>query len=549
MDKVIFKISRNMLTISLLKKNMPKVNLNNTNVIDTKEIVFSSDYIKDNLELVSSFLNVIILKREVKRVTIKDHEQLLLLLKIINLMPSLEELYIKADKVINYQIFMALLDNKSLKLVEVFDIPRYLLERLDVNKDLVVKVRSEILFISTFMTDNGLTSYSDLYYAKSINIYAEFKEADYDEFNTFMSINHHLKTVTLTYFSKELLSFVISALLENNKTHIKIAFEEKYSDVKEIYEAVNDLKKKQEKLFKENDIIFKINYSPEFKYNNLFKQLNINFIKISTLCIIVLILLLMGLNYYKNYAQKIDIKSIEDELQVILDKIDEEYTLDDNTIDIDYIEPEDPNNTPTTTKKKSTYVSSYYKNYAKVFETLLKINGDTKGWLTVNNTRIDYPVVQAKNNDFYLTRDFNKVTNSMGWIFMDYRNDINNLNHNTIIYGHNISNGGIMFGTLRYTVNKEWYTKAANQIVTFNTLNASMKWQIFSIYSTPNTTDYLITSFYDGNEYQKWLDKLRNRSIYDFKQTVTINDKILTLSTCQNRGSRRLVLHAVLIQE
>lgn len=253
----------------------------------------------------------------------------------------------------------------------------------------------------------------------------------------------------------------------------------------------------------------------------------------------------MGLNYYKNYIQERDIKNIEKEIKQIIHKIDYEYNIDNQDTEFEIIEPDDV--VPTTTPK-NTYVSSYYKNYDKVFETLLKINSDTKGWLTVNNTRIDYPVVQSSDNDYYLKRDYNQYKNSMGWIFMDYRNNINILNQNTIIYGHNI-NGGIMFGTLRYTLNSSWYKNETNQVITFNTLNKAMKWQIISIYKIPNTTDYIQTTFYNKDKYQEFLDLIVGRSIYNFNKEVTINDKILTLSTCHNRGNERVVVHAKLINE
>ena len=131
---------------------------------------------------------------------------------------------------------------------------------------------------------------------------------------------------------------------------------------------------------------------------------------------------------------------------------------------------------------------------------------------------------------------------------MDYRNDIDILNQNTIIYGHNI-NGGIMFGTLRYALNKNWSQKDENRIITFNTLNSSMKWKIFSIYRIPNTTDYLYTTFYDHDKYQAFLDLITERSIFDFEEELDTSDKILTLSTCHDRGKDRIVLHAKLIKE
>ncbi|MDD2505538.1 MAG: class B sortase [Bacilli bacterium] len=534
------------MSISILKKDTKKEDLNNTNVIDTKELVFSKDYILENLDLVSSFLNVVIIKRNVTKVSIKDYNIISLSINIINEIPSIKELYLKPDKNIDYKIFLKLLENKYLEILEVYDIPVYLLERLDVNKNLLIKTRTEMFFISDFMSINNLSTYSELYYKKYININSLFTNEDITDFEIFININHHLKNINIIKFSSTVFNYIIDSIIKTNKSNIRINISEETNNLQDIYQTISELKLKHDKYFKDNSITFKINYSLEFKKRNFFKQLNLNFIKISILAVIFLIITLMGLNYYKNYTQARDIKNIEEELKSILKQIDEEYDIDDQDSDIEYIDADNTITIPTTTR--SNYVSSYYKNYEKVLDTLLKINSDTKGWLTVNNTRIDYPVVQAKNNDYYLNRDYNRYKNSMGWIFMDYRNSIDILNQNTIIYGHNIT-AGIMFGTLRYTVNSSWYKKTSNQIITFNTLNSSMKWQIISIYKIPNTIDYLTTSFYSKKEYQKFLDLITGRSIHDFKQSVTTNDKILTLSTCQNRGEERLVVHAKLITD
>lgn len=546
MDKLKFKISKNLLSISLLKKDTLKENLNKTNIIDTKDLVFSKDYIFENLDLVSSFLNVIVIKNSIKKVIIKDYDIILLVLKIINFIPSLEELYLKPEKTVNYKIFLSLLENKSLKKIDVYDIPKYLLERLDTNKNLEINIRSEIFFISDFMSNNDLTTFSNIYYKKNIIIKDKFDNEDYEDFDTFININNYLKSINIIIFNHNDLYYIVKSLVNNNKNDIKIIIEEKNNDLRLIYNSINKLNTDYDKYFKSNNITFKINYSSEFKKNNLFKQININFLKISLSCIIILIITLMGINYYKNYAQKEDILNIEKELKQIINQIDNEYNIDEQDPEFEIIEPDDE--VPTTTRK-NTYVTSYYKNYDKVFETLLKINKDTKGWLTVNNTTVDYPVVQATDNEYYLKRDYNNYKNSMGWIFMDFRNSIDVLNQNTIIYGHNINGGNIMFGTLRYALNSSWYKNKDNQIITFNTLNSAMKWQIFSIYKLPNTTDYLQTTFYNKDKYQEFINLIIGRSMYDFKQELTTDNKILTLSTCHNRGIERIVIHAKLITE
>ena len=90
--------------------------------------------------------------------------------------------------------------------------------------------------------------------------------------------------------------------------------------------------------------------------------------------------------------------------------------------------------------------------------------------------------------------------------------------------------------------------KTKNQIITFNTLNANMKWQIFSIYKLPVTDDYLIANFSTNEEKTNFLQMITNRSIYNFNQTFDEETKILTLSTCSNGSKERLVVHAKLIK-
>lgn len=225
-----------------------------------------------------------------------------------------------------------------------------------------------------------------------------------------------------------------------------------------------------------------------------------------------------------------------------LNKIDE-YLAEEEKIVIEEEEEEEKKSS----SSGSGYVSPYYRNFSQVFDDLLKINDETVGWLKVNNTKINYPVTQHSDNEYYLNYSYYKQKNSHGWIFMDYRNSIDALDKNTIIYGHRNSKG-LMFGTLKNVLEKSWYTKESNQIITFNTLNQDMKWQIFSIYTLKNTNDYLITNFSSDETYTNFINKIKGRSIYDFGVEVGVDDNILTLSTCYNGPEYRLVVHAKLIK-
>jgi sortase B len=538
MDKIIFRISKNYLSVNIINKDTSLEDLNNTNIIDTKELMFSTDYIKENLELVSSFLNVIIIKKEVNRINVKDYSIISIILDIINYIPSITELYLKPEQPINYEIFLKLLDNHYLKKIDAYDIPPYLLERLDINKDLEIKVRSEILFISNFMNINDLNTYSEIYYKKYIIINDSFNENDYNEFLTFLSINKYLKVIEFLNININIYKYIMDNLIKHNKEHIKITLNGDSLVKNNSFKEINSYNRKLEEYYRENDINFKVNYSEEFKSKNLFKQLNLNFVKISLLGIISTVIIMMGINMYHNYNDSKNYNSIESDLNKIL----LDTNNNKNEKDIDYIEPDENDKTTMTTT-----TSVYNIKYDQVFEKLLTINDDTVGWLTVNNTNINYPVVQASDNDFYLKHDYYKNENRHGWVFMDYRNNKNDLDKNTIVYGHNLANQ-TMFGTLRYSLNSYWYKKTSNQIITYNSLKANMRWQIISIYTIPVTTDYLITSFGSDNEYLNFLNMIVSRSIYDFGQNYDVNDKILTLSTCSG-STKRLVIHAKLIKE
>ena len=541
MNNVLIKVNSSLLTFTIVKKKEDK-NLNNTNIIDTKELLFSIDYIKYNIDLVSSFLNTIIIKNNIDKVRVNNIELVVLVLDLINKNNNIKKMLISEDKTLDYQIFLKLLDNNSLEYLNCYDIPPYLLERLDINKNLKIDMRCEIFFISKFMEDNKLYKYSDIYYKKNIVINKNFDVRELEEFKTFININNYLKEIHIKNYTNDLIYSIIEIFKENNLKNKVIVFYEN-NNINIIVNSVTYLKNIYKVFLENNNIDFKIVYSKEYKRKNFFKQLNFVTLKYICFVIIACALIFSGLEYYKNSTAENKVNEINNQITDIINNID--FENNDEIEDIEYIDTVE-NETTTTT---GTYQpSSYYTTYNQIFDELNKINSDTVGWLSVNNTKIDYPIVQSSDNDYYLKRDYTKNKNTMGWVYMDYRNSIYNMSDNTIIYGHNIK-AGLMFGTLRYTLNESWYKKPENQIITFNTKIKNMKWKVFSIYRIPVTNDYLYANFANKDEYQTFLDNLKARSVYDFGVEVTNNDHILTLSTCGYSSAQRVVLHAVLINE
>lgn len=180
-------------------------------------------------------------------------------------------------------------------------------------------------------------------------------------------------------------------------------------------------------------------------------------------------------------------------------------------------------------------------------DTLLKENKDTIGYIHINNTNVSYPILQTDNNIYYLNHSFDKKRNKAGWIYLDYKNDINNLSDNTVIYGH-ARFDGTMFGSLKNVLSDYWLKNKDNYVIYISTFKENMLFQIFSIYTIEKENYYIKTSFANDNEKREWLDTMKERNIAPISTEVNIDDKILTLSTCQNNHGGRIVVQAKLIK-
>ena len=176
-------------------------------------------------------------------------------------------------------------------------------------------------------------------------------------------------------------------------------------------------------------------------------------------------------------------------------------------------------------------------------------NRDTLGWIMIEGTNIDYPVVHTTNNDYYLRRSYERRSNLSGSLFADRRNTKKLMdNRNTVIYGHNMSDGS-MFNNLHDLRNQSVFDKCQIRIVTPNGI---FIYQVFSVHEAKETSQYFQTRFTSDAKFEAWLEEMRSQSLFQ-KEGLELGagDRILTLSTCLDpilQSDYRWAVHAKLVQ-
>ncbi|WKY45830.1 class B sortase [Eubacteriaceae bacterium ES2] len=162
------------------------------------------------------------------------------------------------------------------------------------------------------------------------------------------------------------------------------------------------------------------------------------------------------------------------------------------------------------------------------FESLKAQNPDTVGWILIDGTPVNYPVMQSSDNDFYLHHNFYKESSIPASIFLDYLcNSVNTRNY--VLYGHYMSDES-MFGSL-WNYQDQAYLEE-HPIIQFDTPGNKGDWEIFSVYTVPADYEYRQPEFIDNNDFFQYVSRLKANSAYQINVEPTPNDTILTLSTC-----------------
>lgn len=247
--------------------------------------------------------------------------------------------------------------------------------------------------------------------------------------------------------------------------------------------------------------------------------------------ILILVIIFAGYKIFEYFIDLNNSKSQFDDINDIVDEIREEKSSGKIvTESIEIVDEDD------------------LKSTKEIIAELKKINKDIIGYIEVGGLPIKYPVVQASDNDYYLRRDLNRKYSIPGTIYMDYRNDSEMTDQNTVIYGHNMRNK-TMFGTLDKLGNQEFVNSNGGNYIRYTTEDNIFIYKMISYMIVDEKDDYR-TPNVDGESFINFLNKSKSNSIVDFGDfEFSEETKILTLSTCTDVETNRDAVQAVLVEK
>lgn len=180
------------------------------------------------------------------------------------------------------------------------------------------------------------------------------------------------------------------------------------------------------------------------------------------------------------------------------------------------------------------------------FDELKDINSDIIGWIKVQGTVINYPIVQGENNTYYLKKTFEKQSNYSGAIFMDYLNAPDFSSDNTVLYGHNLKTGEMFGGLQKYE--KKDYLKD-HKYIWIITPEYNKKYEIFASYKTDERSEVYTLEFNSFADMDGYFRLAKESSFFSSDSILLQDDQILTLSTCVTGDEEgRRVVQAKLIE-
>ena len=208
-----------------------------------------------------------------------------------------------------------------------------------------------------------------------------------------------------------------------------------------------------------------------------------------------------------------------------------------------------------TDTEKDTMTYSQDKSFLSDYQDLYLQNNDMVGWIKIEDTKINYPVMQSKDNpNFYLKHGFDKAYTDYGCLYVQENCDVDIPSDNLIIYGHNMKGSSMFSGLMKYTDKSFWET---HKTIRFDTLTEKCDYEIIAAFKTVVYTDspesfkyYQFINADTGDEFNAYITKCKELALYDTGVTAEYGDKLITLSTCEySRNNGRMVVVAKKIAE
>lgn len=215
------------------------------------------------------------------------------------------------------------------------------------------------------------------------------------------------------------------------------------------------------------------------------------------------------------------------------------YLYEKNSSEYNHLASLKEDTVETDTQVHINYTKEKEKKDLVVLEKYKKLFSQNKsliGWIKIDDTNIDYPVMQTVNNEYYLDHNYNQQYDKNGSIFLDKDCDIVNPGCNLIIYGHHMQSGK-MFGTLQLFSNREYYEK--HPYIQFDTIYEEGLYQIMYVFrSRIYNEDEIVFKYYQfldastPEEFDSHMNEMAKLSLYDTGVRATYGDQLITLSTC-----------------
>lgn len=263
-----------------------------------------------------------------------------------------------------------------------------------------------------------------------------------------------------------------------------------------------------------------------------------------------IIIFIISILYVSNYYIVTYIESKEmEKLQAIMETITGQIIQEKNEII--------NNNTPNNFEKNVLFLNKE-KEEKKIqnqdiinLKKLQAINSDIVAWLEIENTNINYPILQSKDNDYYLKKNYKKEYSRNGSIFLDYRYDFKELNSNFLVYGHNNNDGEMFNELLNYNQESFYKTHPTINLITgqgkdvYNIISV-FKSQVYNSKDVNKFKYYNYIEFENENDFYMYINNSKRNSLYNIESNPVFGDRVLTLSTCEySKENGRFVIVAI----